>query len=221
MAPVYSKINIDDKRRIYESYVRGEDYIDAARLLNVKRTTAYNIVKRAEQNHGEIIRPRGGHRHAKVTDAMRAVVRAVVEDHPDFTIRNINRELRTRLPQSPAVSQTTISGILDGLLITTKELEDAPAERNSDRTKQQRHAFATCPMHEVQETELIFVDEAGINIWTKRTRGRAVRGRRAARVVQGRRGPNLTMICACRTGSQRTKLNYDLRVSYRVAEDQT
>ena len=46
MTPVYSKINIDDKRRIYESYVRGEDYIDAARLLNVKRTTAYNIVKR-------------------------------------------------------------------------------------------------------------------------------------------------------------------------------
>ena len=171
MAPVYSKINIDDKRRIYESYVRGEDYIDAARLLNVKRTIAYNIVKRAEQNHGEIIRPRGGHRHAKVTYAMRAVVRAVVEDHPDFTIRN-NRELCTRLPQSPAVSQTTVSGILDGLLITTKKLEDAPAERNSDRTKQQRHAFATWLMHEVQETEFIFIDEAGINIWTKRTRGR-------------------------------------------------
>ena len=170
MTPVHSKINIDDKRRIYESYVRGEDYIDAARLLNVKRTTAYNIVKRAEQNHGEIKRPRGGHRHAKVTDAMRDVVRAVVEDRPD-------------------------SGILDGFLITTKKLEDAPAERNWDRSKQ-RHALATWLMHEVQETEFIFIDEAGINIWTKRTRGRAVRGRRAVRVVQGRRGPNLTMTFA-------------------------
>ncbi|GFO21048.1 transposase [Plakobranchus ocellatus] len=188
MAPVYSKINTDDKRRTYESYVRSEDYVDVPRLLNVKRTTAYNIVKRAEQNHGQIERPRGGHRHAKVTDAMRAVVRAVVEEHPDFTIRNINRELRTRLPQSPAISQTTISGILDGLLVTTKKLEDAPAERKSDRTKQQRHAYATWLMHEVQETEFIFIDEAGINIWTKRTRGRAVRGRRAVRVVQGRRG---------------------------------
>ncbi|GFN84345.1 Dde superfamily endonuclease [Plakobranchus ocellatus] len=196
MAPVYSKINTDDKRRIYESYVRGEDYVDVARLLNVKRTTAYNIVKRTEQNHGQIERPRGGHRHAKVTDAMRAVIRAVVEEHPDFTIRNINRELRTSLPQSPAISQTTISGILDGLLVTTKKLENAPAERNSDRIKQQRHAYATWLMHEVQETEFIFIDEAGINIWTKRTRGRAVRGRRAVRVVQGRRGPNLTMTFA-------------------------
>ncbi|GFO31285.1 Tc1 transposase-like protein [Plakobranchus ocellatus] len=127
---------------------------------------------------------------------MRAVVRAVVEEHPDFTIRNINRELRTRLPQSPAISQTTISGILDVLLVTTKKLEDAPAERNSDGTKQQRHAYATWLMHEVQETEFIFIVEAGINIWTKRTRGRAVRGRRAVRVVQGRRGPNLTMTFA-------------------------
>ena len=109
MAPVYLKINIDDKRRIYQSYIRREDSIDAARLLNFKRRTAYIIVKRAEQNHGEIIRLRGGHRHAKVTDAMLAVVLAVVEDHPDFTICNINRELRTRLPQSPAVSQITIS----------------------------------------------------------------------------------------------------------------
>ncbi|GFN89463.1 NAD(P)H:quinone oxidoreductase-like protein [Plakobranchus ocellatus] len=138
------------EKRNYE--VDVFDYVDVARLLNVKRTTAYNIVKRAEQNHGQIERPRGGHRHAKVTDAMRAVVRAVVEEHPDFTIRNINRELRTRLPQSPAISQTTISGILDGLLVTTKQLEDAPAERNSDRTKQQRHAYATWLMHEVPET---------------------------------------------------------------------
>ena len=51
-------------------------------------------------------------------------------------------------------------------------------------------------MHEVQETEFIFIDEAGINIWTKRTHGRAVRGRQAVRVVQGRRGPNLTMTFA-------------------------
>ena len=99
---------------------------------------------------------------------MRAVVHAVVEDHPDFTIRNINRELRSRLPQSPTVSETTISGILDGLLITTKKLEDTPAERNSDGTKEQRHAFATWLMHEVQETEFIFIDEAEIKIWMKR-----------------------------------------------------
>ena len=90
-----------------------------------------------------------------MTDALCAVVRAVAEDYQDFTIRNINRELATRLQQPPAVSQTTISCILDGRLITTKTLEDAPAEGNSDRKKQQRQAFATWLMHGVQETLLV------------------------------------------------------------------
>ncbi|GFN78324.1 cub and sushi domain-containing protein 1 [Plakobranchus ocellatus] len=194
-----SKNALEQVLKILEQHLQGRYvqcrniYINISSWVKLKRRLKRTDNKRVEQNHGQIERPRGGHRHAKVTDA---VVRAVVEEHPDFTIRNINRELRTRLPQSPAISQITISGILDGLLVTTKKLEDAPAERNSDRAKQQRHAYATWLMHEVQETEFIFIDEAGINIWTKRTRGRAVRGRRAVRVVQGRRGPNLTMTFA-------------------------
>ena len=43
---------------------------------------------------------------------------------------------------------------------------------------------------------MIFVDEAGINLWLKRTRGRARRGERAVRVVEGRRGHNLTITFA-------------------------
>ncbi|GFR92069.1 insertion element IS630 uncharacterized 39 kDa protein [Elysia marginata] len=38
--------------------------------------------------------------------------------------------------------------------------------------------------------------EAGINVWTKRTRGWARRGDRAVRMVQERRGQNLTMTFA-------------------------
>ena len=94
------------------------------------------------------------------------------------------------------MSRTALSNILDGLLITTKKLEDAPAERNSERTKKQRHQFATWLMHHVHGTEFIYIDEAGINLWMKRTRGRAVRGTRAVRVVQGRRGTNFTMTFA-------------------------
>ena len=51
-------------------------------------------------------------------------------------------------------------------------------------------------MGNIQRFDLIFVDEAGINLWLKRTRGRARRGERAVRVVQGRRDHNLTMTFA-------------------------
>ena len=46
------------------------------------------------------------------------------------------------------------------------------------------------------DTELIFIDEAGINLWMQRTRGRAPKGQRAVRVVTGQRGRNLTVIFA-------------------------
>ena len=41
--------------------------------------------------------------------------------------------------------------------------------------------------------ELIFIDEAGFNLWLKRSRGRAPVGERAVRVMAGQRGANLTM----------------------------
>ena len=143
MPAVYSKISDADKRRIYDSYLRGDDYLETALLLGIKRTTAYNIVKRANENDGQVAKPRGGRRRNKVSDEMRREVLDIVELHPYFTIQRINAELRVRLPRAPEVSRTALSNILDGLLITTKKLEDAPAERNSERTKEQRHQFAT------------------------------------------------------------------------------
>ena len=156
MPAVYSKISDADKRRIYDSYLdlRGDDYLETALLLGIKRI-AYNKVKRANENDGQVAKPRGGRRRNKVSDDMRREVLDIVELHPDFTTQRINAELRVRLPRAPEVSRTALSNILDGLLITTKKLEDAPAERNSERTKEQRHQFATWLMHHVHATDFL------------------------------------------------------------------
>ena len=59
------------------------------------------------------------------------------------------------------------------------KLEDAPTERNSERTNTQRRDFTTWLLQNAQRFNFIHVDKAGINLWTKRTRGRARRGDRA------------------------------------------
>ena len=134
MPPVYSKISKNDKQRLFEAYQQGEDYIQLAKLLNIKRTTAYHI-KRAETNGGAVAKPRGDVRHSKMTREMKNTIRDIVERHPDFTIRMINEELRRQLPQAPQVGRSTISSTLEGLMITLKKLEDVPAERNVANTK--------------------------------------------------------------------------------------
>ena len=44
--------------------------------------------------------------------------------------------------------------------------------------------------------EIIYVAESGSHLWLSRTRGRARKGTRAARVVDGRRGPHFSIIIA-------------------------
>ena len=79
-----------------------------------------------------------------------------------------------------------------------KKLCDAPAKINSQRTKNVRCDFGQWLLQNgVQREELLFIDEAGINLYVVRTRGRARVGERAVRVVNGRRGPNLTLCFAC------------------------
>ena len=46
------------------------------------------------------------------------------------------------------------------------------------------------------QCNLIYVDECGFNLYTRKTRGRAVIGQRAVRQVAGCRGKNLNLILA-------------------------
>ena len=53
----YQKISKVDKQRLFDSYNRNEDYQELARQMGIKRTTAWAIVKRAQENDGQVTRP--------------------------------------------------------------------------------------------------------------------------------------------------------------------
>lgn len=194
----YQRISVTDKRRLFECFTRGNDYLLLARTLGIKRTTAWAIIKRAQDNEGELRRPRGGARpqRERINEEITAAAVGIIEGHPDFTLEQINVEIRRRLPQQPVISRSSLARLLDGQLIFMKKLEDSIEYRNVDRVKENRRQFANWLLHEGIHKDLIFMDEAGVNLYCKRTRGRARRGERAVRVVGGRRGRNLTMTFA-------------------------
>ena len=49
----------------------------------------------------------GSRRDAKLDDEMRRTLRDIVEEHPAFTVDQINSELRIRLPEKPHIQRTT------------------------------------------------------------------------------------------------------------------
>ena len=58
------RVSAEDKQCIIDAYVNGEDYVETAKLLSVKRTTTWGIVRRY-QLHGQVNQPRGGARNRK------------------------------------------------------------------------------------------------------------------------------------------------------------
>ena len=71
-----------------------------------------------------------GENHLIVDNEMRDTVVSIVEDHPEFTIEQINNELRLRQPgkRHDCVRQ---HNILHCRLITLKLTRDSPIQRNT------------------------------------------------------------------------------------------
>ena len=70
-------------------------------MLGVAHETAWSIVRR-HQRHGVVGRRRGGARNTKVDEEMTAACVAIVEQHVEYTLAQINRELRLQLPKQTA-----------------------------------------------------------------------------------------------------------------------
>ncbi len=140
----YQKISLQVKQSIIDAYRRDEDYLAAAALLNVKRTTAHGILSRYIAT-GLVMKPRGGRREqsSKWDDKMCEHIVEIVQNHPAYTLIQINNQLRRDLPAKPRVSISSLSNMLDGRLISTKKLEDAPIERN---TVSQKRTPRICTM---------------------------------------------------------------------------
>ncbi len=86
----YGRISEETKWQIVAAFNREEDYIEVARILGVKRTTAYGIVRRHQEN-GAIVRPRGGARLVKVDEDMKNCLVEIVEENAAFTLQQVIR----------------------------------------------------------------------------------------------------------------------------------
>ena len=197
MPRAYASISKNDKLRLIRAHENQEDYHEVARTLGIKRTTAWAIIRRHQQT-GAIERPRGGAREEvrKVDDEMKAAMVDIIEQHPSYTLKQIREELQRLLPQKPVISVSTVAHVLDGALIRMKTLENIPQDRNNIRIKNERYNYANWMMAEGVGRNLVYLDEAGFNLFTRRTRGRARIGQRAVRQVGNSRGRHLTLLMA-------------------------
>ena len=193
------RISAADKQRLIRAFENGQDYQALAETLAIKSGTAWSIIRRFE-NTGCVVRQRGGVHNKKRDDEISSTLLSIVEENPQFTLSQINATLKSLLPHKPAMCDNTSSNILHGQMVTMKKLMDSPAERNASEVKAQRRQLVEWLIALSPDIEPIFIDESGFHLWIKRTRGRAIRGDRAVRVVGGRRSTNFSALFAVSPG---------------------
>lgn len=188
------RISLEDKQRIIDCYERRDDYFELADALSINRRSAYSIIRRYLQD-AQVSRNRGGAHNTIVDEEMKDAVVSIVEDHPEYTIDQINTELRLRFPQRRNVCNNTISNVLHCRLITLKLTRDPPEQRNSPIVKRARKDMAEWLLQH-GDLEKVYVDESGFRLWIKRSYGRSLRGQRAVRVVNARGSGHMSVIFA-------------------------
>jgi hypothetical protein len=121
-----------------------------------------------------------------------------LDRNPLLTLAEMARLVQGRF-EGLQVSTATISRALDKQLITLKCLSrdaDIPAARNAPENRLRRREFTQWLTELPPDHHLVFIDETGFNLWTRRSQGRSRRGQRVRRVVVTQRGVQVNLVQA-------------------------
>jgi transposase len=174
---------------------------DAVNILQLKKTTAYRILTEYRETGRIAPLPRGGRKEAncKADDEMRQYLVELLERNPLLTLKEMANMLAERYPEKQRVSYKCVDRMLQGMLYTVKlavKGADVRLKTNSEENVQQRFEYANFMLQLGPRVRTVFLDETGFNLWTRRSQGRAVRGRPVRRSVTTQRGPNVTVCMA-------------------------
>ena len=114
-----------------------------------------------------------------VDDEMRKCLENIIDENCVLTLRQINGELRRRLPAKSLIYDRTVARDLEGMLFRIKLARPVPADRNRRDTLQRRQEYENWFMNHAIMRHCDFIDECGSNISTARNHGRARQGERA------------------------------------------
>lgn len=194
-------VSPDDRRRLIDAANAGTPVKDAARILQLSKSSAHRIVKQHRDEGRVNALPRGGRKDAntKVDDETRQFIENEIEQNPFLTLTDMASLVNNHFPNKPPITYRTVDRVLQGLLYTVKlatKGTDVRQKTNSAESVAARREYAQFILDLDPAGRLVFLDETGFNLWTRRSQGRSVKGRAVRRAVTTQRGPNVTVCMA-------------------------
>jgi transposase len=205
----YEKSSEVVRARIIAVSECGNDWSAVAAANGVRNHTAYNWVR----NESSIQKPRGGKRegNGKINEMHVEAMVEMLNENPLLTLS----ELAGKLLQghNVSVSRQTIARHLEGRLITLKNVHAQPEDANILRNRLLRKEYVQRIMAATGIGKyIVYIDESNVNLFLRRSQGRAPVGSRAVMKLPSSKGANIHMIGALtQTGIisfQRRRGNY-------------
>ena len=206
----YQMVPLETAAQIAENVIeKGMEWKTAAETFNVSRSKVAEIVrdeKAARSGEARVIAPakkRG--RKPSFTSEMLVFICYALERDASLTLKDLQQQLHERFQLDvglPAISKT-----LGKLKITWKNVLKIPDTWNDERTVAARVQFIDKVMEAlIKDKEFIYVDEQGYNLHVRKSKGRALAGRRAVITLKPK-GQRVSVIAALsKSGIIRTKL---------------
>lgn len=187
----YSK---DLRQKIIETKLEADesDQKIAARF-RVSRSFVNKIVRQYSRCGNYEALPHGGGAQPKLGKEEIALVIELVEEDNDATLEQLSTRLEERT--GIKVSVSTLCRLLQRLKLTRKKKTLHATEAQSERVQNLRKEYWTT-IGEVKLSDLVFIDETGVNLAMTLGYGRAIKGKRAYNNCPFNRGRNVTLIGA-------------------------
>ncbi|MEH2254514.1 helix-turn-helix domain-containing protein [Nostoc sp.] len=186
--------SIDLRRKITETYERESiSQRKLAERFPVAPSFIYKLLKQYTEKGTLEPKSHGGGQNLKLSPENIIVLGELVEQKNDATLEELREQLNEQTQVQ--VSSSTISRVLTRLGLTRKKKRFTPMKdfpvRVQNLCREYRQKMTLLPVE-----NLVFIDEAGVNLGMTRRFARALSGQRAYGTRPQQRGRNVSLIGA-------------------------
>ncbi|MGG6242917.1 IS630 family transposase [Nodosilinea sp. AN01ver1] len=186
--------SLDFREKIIDVYFTEHVSVrKLAQRFGVSKSFVETLLKRLRETGDILPKPHGGGVQPKLNAEQLKLVKALVDADNDATLD----ELRGRLAAETSIlmSRSSMGRIVQKLELTRKKKTLYATEAASARVRQARVEYWQA-IRDVAAENLVFMDEAGVNLAMIRLYARALKGQRAVGERPAKRGQNVSLVNA-------------------------
>jgi transposase len=186
--------SLDFREKIIDAHFMEQVSVrKLAKRFRVATSFVEKLLKRLRETGDILPKPHGGGPQPKLNGEQLQLVRALVEADNDATLEELCDQLAAET--SITISRSTMGRIVQTLELTRKKKALHATEAESPRVRQARVDYWQA-IREVAPENLVFMDEAGVNLAMVRLYARAPKGQRAIGDRPANRGKNVSLVNA-------------------------